>query len=53
MAINRQKNRYFAERNRPRPLIYDAGKYQPEIEGLIELRELARRVFARADETKP
>jgi DNA-binding transcriptional MerR regulator len=34
-------------------LQFDAGRYQPEVEGLIELRELTRRVFARADEKKP
>jgi DNA-binding transcriptional MerR regulator len=33
-------------------LQFDAGRYQPQAEGLLALRELARRVFQEADESK-
>lgn len=33
-------------------LQFDAGRYQPEVEGLLALRELARKVFGEADDSK-
>jgi DNA-binding transcriptional MerR regulator len=33
-------------------LQFDAGRYQPQVEGLLALRELAQQVFDEADETK-
>jgi DNA-binding transcriptional MerR regulator len=33
-------------------LQFDASRYQPEVDGLLALRELARQVFREADETK-
>jgi DNA-binding transcriptional MerR regulator len=31
-------------------LQFDAGRYQPDVEGLLALRELARKVFGKADD---
>jgi len=33
-------------------LQFDAGRYQPDVEGLLALRELARRVFSQAENSE-